>query len=54
MSPPAGWRGRSSSRASADGVIIATGELMFGRVRLVLDPEDRDKLADHGVSEQGR
>ena len=29
---------------SADGVTIATGERMFGRVRLVLDPEDRDKL----------
>jgi len=29
---------------SADGVAIATGERMFGRVRLVLDPEDRDKL----------
>ena len=29
---------------SIDGVSIATGERMFGRVRLVLDAEDRDKL----------
>ena len=45
MSPPAGWRAPVVVEASADGVVIATGELMFGRVRLVLDPEDRDKLA---------
>jgi hypothetical protein len=30
--------------ASADGIVIATGERMFGQVRLVLGPEDRDKL----------
>ena len=30
--------------ASGDDVAIATGERMFGSVRLVLDPEDRDKL----------
>ena len=29
---------------SADGIAIATGERMVGRGRLVLEPEDRDKL----------
>lgn len=33
-----------AAEASADGVDVATSEHMFGRVRLVLDPEDRDKL----------
>ena len=30
--------------ATEDGVVVATGERMFGNVRLRLSPEDRDKL----------